>query len=70
MRASELRELDEVDFLSRVRQLEKELFDLRIQVAQGRMTNSSRLKQVKRDIARAKTIWREKELSLRQEKRS
>ena len=56
MRTSELRELGREDLLSRLRQSEKELFDLRIQAAQGRMANSAKLKQVKRNIARIKTV--------------
>lgn len=56
MRTSELRELGREDLLSRLRQSEKELFDLRIQAVQGRMANSAKLKQVKRSIARIKTV--------------
>jgi len=56
MRTSELRELGREDLLSRLRQSEKELFDLRIQAAQGRMANSAKLKQVKRNIARIRTV--------------
>jgi len=56
MRTSELRELGREDLLSRLRQSEKELFDLRIQAAQGRMANSAKLKQVKRSIARIRTV--------------
>jgi len=56
MRTSELRELSREDLLSHLRQSEKELFELRIQAAQGRMTNSAKLKQVKRNIARIRTV--------------
>jgi len=56
MRTSELRELGREDLLSRLKQSEKELFDLRIQAAQGRMANSAKLKQVKRNIARIRTV--------------
>jgi len=56
MRTSELRELGREDLLSRLRQSEKELFDLRIQAAQGRMANSAKLKQMKRNIARIRTV--------------
>jgi len=56
MRTSELRELGREDLLSRLKQSEKELFDLRIQAAQGRMANSAKLKQMKRNIARIRTV--------------
>ena len=42
----------------------EELFNLRFQAATGQLDNSSRLKAVKRDIARIYTILRERELGL------
>ena len=40
----------------------QELFNLRFQMSTGQMKNTTRLTQVKRDIARLKTILREREL--------
>ena len=40
----------------------QELFNLRFQMSTGQMKNTARLTQVKRDIARLKTILREREL--------
>lgn len=57
-RAMELQELDE-----KVRQLKEELFHLRCQLAMGRVENPMRIRQVRRDVARAKTIIREKQHS-------
>ena len=43
----------------------EELFNLRFQAATGQLDNASRLKSVKRDIARIYTILRERELGIR-----
>ena len=60
MRAGELRELS-VDELSQKEQdLKEELFNLRFQRATGQLENLMRLTQVKRDIARVKTVLRQK----------
>lgn len=60
MRAGELRELS-VDELSQKEQdLKEELFNLRFQRATGQLENLMRLAQVKRDIARVKTVLRQK----------
>jgi len=40
----------------------EELFNLRFQLSTNQLTNFNRIQQVKRDIARAKTILREREL--------
>ncbi len=40
--------------------LKKEAFNLRFQKATGQLENTARMRQVRRDIARAKTIMREK----------
>ena len=45
--------------------LKKEQFNLRFQAATGQLDNASRLKAVKRDIARIYTILRERELGIR-----
>jgi large subunit ribosomal protein L29 len=45
----------------------QELFNLRFQKVSGRMTNTSRPRQIRRDIARIKTILRERELEQEQE---
>jgi len=45
----------------------EELFNLRFQAATGQLDNSSRLKAVKRDIARIYTILRERELGIRED---
>lgn len=62
--ASELRELDDEELLSRVRESKEELFNLRFQMATGQLENNRRLRVVRRDIARIYTIMRERELGL------
>jgi large subunit ribosomal protein L29 len=61
MRARELRELSVDELSHKERDLKEELFNLRFQRATGQLENLMRLTQVKRDIARVKTVLREKE---------
>ncbi|MCG6197675.1 50S ribosomal protein L29, partial [Anoxybacillus sp. LAT_38] len=44
--------------------LKEELFNLRFQLATGQLENTARIKQVRKDIARAKTILRQRELGI------
>lgn len=62
MKARELRNLDETKLHEMLQENYKELFNLRFQRVMGKMTNTSRPRQVRRDIARIKTILREREL--------
>jgi large subunit ribosomal protein L29 len=47
----------------RIAQLNEELFRLRFQFATRQLTNTSRIRQVRRDIARAKTLQRQQQLA-------
>jgi large subunit ribosomal protein L29 len=60
MKASELRAKDEAALSKELEELLKAQFSLRMQKATQQLTNSSQLKKVRRDIARARTILREK----------
>ena len=60
MKAKELRELSDEELLQRERELREELFNLRFQHATGQLENVMRMTHVKRDIARIKTILRER----------
>ncbi|MGA7615419.1 MAG: 50S ribosomal protein L29 [Thermoanaerobaculia bacterium] len=62
-RTDALREKSETDLHLQVRQLEEQLFKLRFQRATGSMENVMKMRQVRRDIARAKTVLRERELA-------
>lgn len=63
MKASELKELSVVELNDKLADLKKELFALRFQLAVNQLDNTARLKTVKKDIARVKTVLREQELS-------
>ena len=60
MKAKELRQLSEGELLIKEKELGEELFNLRFQHATGQLDNVMRIPQVKRDIARVKTILKEK----------
>ena len=62
MKAKELRQLSEGELLIKEKELDEELFNLRFQHATGQLENVMRIPQVKRDIARLKTILKEKAL--------
>ena len=62
MKAHELRPLTASELYTRLDEGYQELFNLRFQRATGQMTNTARKGQVSRDIARVKTILREREL--------
>ncbi|HKW38906.1 MAG TPA: 50S ribosomal protein L29 [Burkholderiales bacterium] len=60
MKASELRAKDQAELSKELEELLRAQFSLRMQKATQQLTNSSQLKKVRRDIARARTILREK----------
>jgi large subunit ribosomal protein L29 len=59
-RARELHELNEDDLRNRERDLNDQLFRLRIQKAMGHLDVPLKLRQVRRDLARVKTVLRQK----------
>lgn len=63
MRASELRELTNQELQTKLTELKTELFNLRFQLATGQLDNPIRIKYVRKDIARVKTVVRQRELS-------
>jgi large subunit ribosomal protein L29 len=60
MKTKDVRHLSEGELLVKERELNEELFNLRFQHATGQLENVMRVPQVKRDIARVKTILKEK----------
>lgn len=64
MKASELRNLDSEQLRAQIDDYYKELFNLRFQKVTGKLTNTARPRQVRHEIARIKTILRERELGL------
>lgn len=63
MRPDEIRAMTDEQLLQRISDLNQEHFNLRFQLAAYKNPNPGRFRQVKRDIARIKTILRERELS-------
>lgn len=63
MTAQEIRELDTKALLAKVEEYKKELFGLRFQQATGQLENTARIRQVRKTIARIKTVIRERELN-------
>jgi large subunit ribosomal protein L29 len=64
MKINEFRDLSNEELERRVEELKKELFNLRFQTATGQVDNYARIGEVKKGIARAKTVLRERELKL------
>lgn len=64
MKANEFRNLTTVEIEQNVASLKEELFNLRFQLATGQLETTSRINQVRKDIARAKTILRQRELGI------
>jgi large subunit ribosomal protein L29 len=64
MKASELRDLDDKELAKRTGELGKEVFGLRFANATGELDDTAGLSRAKRDLARALTVARERELEL------
>ncbi|MDT9594313.1 50S ribosomal protein L29 [Nocardioides zeae] len=64
-KAYELEELNGSELTEKLREAKEELFNLRFQAATGQLENNSRLRTVKKDIARIYTVLRERELGIR-----
>lgn len=63
MKASDARDLTEDQLKDRLLQLKKEQFNLRFQRASGQLEKTSRVGEVRKDIARIKTVMRQKALA-------
>jgi large subunit ribosomal protein L29 len=60
VKARELQELSIQELMEREKESRKELFNLRFQMATGQLSNHAALKKARRDIARIKTVLRQK----------
>jgi len=58
--AGEMRDLSQEELTLKAAELKKELFNLRFQQAMGQIENPMRLRTLRKDIAKTKTILREK----------
>ena len=64
MKAKEIRDLTTAEIEQKVKSLKEELFNLRFQLATGQLENTARIREVRKAIARMKTVIREREISL------
>ena len=63
MELKKMREMTEVELNTELGKMKKELFNLRFQHVTGQLETPVQMRELKRDIARVKTIIREKELA-------
>ena len=63
MKASEIKYLTDSELETKLSDLKEELFNLRFQLAVNQLDNPTKIKAVKKDIARIKTVQRERELT-------
>ena len=64
MKIQEIRDLSTQELEDKIKSLKEELFNLRFQNATNQLDNPMRIVSVKKDIAKVKTVLREKELGL------
>ena len=62
MKANELRDMSAAELTKKLAELKEELFNLRFQHAINQLENPMRMKEVKKDIARIKTVLRQLEM--------
>jgi large subunit ribosomal protein L29 len=62
MDLNKMREMTDVELIAELEKMKKDLFNLRFQHVTGQLENPVKMRETKRDIARVKTIIREKEL--------
>ena len=63
MELKKMREMTEAELNAELMKMKKDLFNLRFQHVTGQLENPVKMRETKRDIARIKTIIREKELA-------
>ncbi len=63
MKTAEVRDLSDDQLVDELTKLKREQFNLRFQRATGQLENTTRFRQIRRDVARIKTIIRERQVS-------
>ena len=63
MELKKMREMTEVELTGELDKMKKELFNLRFQHVTGQLENPVKMRELKKEIARVKTILRERELA-------
>jgi large subunit ribosomal protein L29 len=64
VKPKEVRDLSDSELEKRIKSLKEELFNLRFQLATRQLDNPMRIREVKKDIARFKTVQRQRELHI------
>jgi large subunit ribosomal protein L29 len=64
MKTKEIRDLTTAEIEQKIKSLKEELFNLRFQLATGQLENTARVREVRKGIARMKTIVRARELGV------
>ncbi len=64
MKAKEIRDLTTAEIEEKIKSLKEELFNLRFQLATGQLENTARIREVRKAIARMKTVIREREIGI------
>ncbi len=65
MKIFEIREMNNEEIIKRIQEEETNLVDLRFQAELKNLTNTSKLKLVRRDVAKMKTVLKEREMARR-----
>ena len=63
MKVKEIRELSNEQIVAKIKESKEELFNLRFQQATGNLEKPSRIRELRHDVARCKTVLRERELA-------
>ena len=63
MNGKEVRSMTNAEMANKLDDMHQELFNLRFQAVTGKLTNTARFRAVRKDIARIKTVLRERELA-------
>ena len=63
MKADKIKELTDEELIRKVSSYKEELFNLRFQIATGQLDNPMRIRDFRKNIARCKTILRQREIS-------
>ncbi|SEI94253.1 LSU ribosomal protein L29P [Alkalibacterium gilvum] len=63
MKANELKSLSTTELIEKEAEFKEELFNLRFQLATGQLENTARISEVRKNIARVKTVLRQAEMA-------
>ena len=63
MKVKEIREITTEQIVAKIKESKEELFNLRFQQATGNLEKPSRIRELRHDVARCKTVLRERELA-------